>query len=205
MVELVDTLVLGTSAYGVGVRLPLAAHSFSRLIKMSQISKNIGLLVLLRRNMFSLSKSRLVIMGFILVGAILLLGGVYWMVEKPYPEFTYLNALEAIAIFTISGFDTDPPQHILGWAAAIFALMFGIVLVGAFTAEIAAIFVESRLKNHSAVKNINFSNHIIICGYLSDPSHLISQFFHTDNRNTKDKLVFLFTDSPSPQMEFFFK
>ena len=26
MVELVDTLVLGTSAYGVGVRLPLAAH-----------------------------------------------------------------------------------------------------------------------------------------------------------------------------------
>ena len=26
MVELVDTLVLGTSAYGVGVRLPLAAQ-----------------------------------------------------------------------------------------------------------------------------------------------------------------------------------
>ena len=28
MVELVDTLVLGTSAYGVGVRLPLAAHIY---------------------------------------------------------------------------------------------------------------------------------------------------------------------------------
>ena len=31
MVELVDTLVLGTSAFGVGVRLPLAAHTTGKI------------------------------------------------------------------------------------------------------------------------------------------------------------------------------
>ena len=172
---------------------------------MKKVTKNITFMTNIRRNVFHFSKSRLAIMGFVLVGAILFLGGVYWLVEKPYDGFTYLDALEAIAIFTISGFDTDPPQHFLGWAAAIFSLMFGIVLVGSFTAEIASIFVESRLKNHSAVKNVNFYNHIIVCGYLSDPHDLVSQFFDEGRAKTKDKLVFLFPYAPSPQMENFLK
>ena len=72
---------------------------------MKKVGKSASLITTLRRSMFQFSKSRLAIMGFILVGAILFLGGVYWMVEKPYADFTYLDALEAIAIFTISGFD----------------------------------------------------------------------------------------------------
>ena len=156
-----------------------------------------------RRNVENISKSRLVMMGIVLFISILFLGGLYWIVERPYQDgdFSYLDSLKAIAIFTISGFDTDPPNTFLGWAAAVFSLMFGIVLVGAFTAEIAAIFVESRLKNHSAVKYINFTEHILICGHLTDPKHFITQFFHTDRENKDTKLVFLFSEEPSAQME----
>ena len=154
-------------------------------------------------NLGAVTKSRLFKMAGILIFAILFLAYVYWIVEKAYqePGFSYLDALRAIAIFTISGFDTDPPNTLLGWCSAVFSLMFGIVLVGSFTAEIASIFVESRLKEHSAVKSISYTDHIIVCGHLSDPYNFVSQFYHPDRNNTTLKLVFLFTYSPSAQME----
>ena len=161
-----------------------------------------NVLTAVRRNMVNLSKSRLIMMGAILIVSILLLGGLYWIVEDYGNKgLTYVDSLKAIGIFTISGFDTDPPDTFLGWVAAVFSLMFGIVLVGAFTAEIAAIFVESRLKAHSAVKYVNFSKHIIVCGHLSDPEHFADQFFHPDREDVNTKLVFLFSEEPSVQME----
>tara|TARA_B100000959_G_scaffold274010_1_gene325313 strand:+ start:143 stop:2191 length:2049 start_codon:yes stop_codon:yes gene_type:complete len=155
------------------------------------------------QNFGAVTKSRLFKMAGILIFAILFLAYIYWLVEKSYqePGFSYLDALRAIAIFTISGFDTDPPNTLLGWGSAVFSLLFGIVLVGSFTAEIASIFVESRLKDHSAVKSISYTDHIIVCGHLADPYNFVSQFYHPDRNNTTVKLVFLFSYSPSAQME----
>src|SRR6056297_3957995 len=120
--------------------------------------------------------SRIFKLAISLFVAIAIFAFIFWQVEKTYrdadtretikkmkeegvksiPEFesfSYIDAIENIAIFTISGFDTDPPKTAIGWVAAILSLIFGIVLVGAFTAEISSIFVESRLKDNSAVKN----------------------------------------------------
>ena len=127
----------------------------------------------------------------------------FWFVEKPYHSepFTYLDAIESILIFTLSGFDVDPPNTILGWSFAIGSLLLGIFFVGAFTAEIASIFVESRMKRHSAVKNVLFRKHILVCGNLSDTEYFFEQLFHPDHGESNLCVVFLMPTPPSPLVE----
>ncbi|MCK5266755.1 MAG: hypothetical protein KAR07_01185 [Spirochaetes bacterium] len=142
--------------------------------------------------------SRIFKLAITLILAIFLFALLFWVVEKPYhpQEFTYFKAIESVAIFTISGFDTAPPKTPLGWTSAIISLILGIVLVGAFTAEIASIFVESRMKTHAAVKKVDFRNHVIVCGNLVDIENFFYQFFHPDHESLTTKVVFLMPDEP---------
>ena len=106
-------------------------------------------------------RTRLFKIAMILIAAIGIFSFIFWQIEKPFNEgMSYSDAIQSILIFTISGFDADPPNTIIGWVSAVISLILGIVLVGSFTAEIASIFVESRLKEHSAVKDVDFKNHI---------------------------------------------
>lgn len=153
--------------------------------------------------MKSISKSRLFKIGSSLFIAITGFSLLFWIVEHSYHEdgFSYLSAIEAILIFTLSGFDSDPPHTLLGWVFAVTSLLFGIMFVGAFTAEIASIFVESRMKRFSDVKRVVFSEHIIVCGHLSDAEYFFEQLFHPDHGETNLKVVFLMPDPPSPLIE----
>jgi len=159
--------------------------------------------VVARANM--LAHTRLFRIVFYLIVAICLFSGLFWLVEKPYrsPEeaFTLVDAMKAILVFTLSGFDADPPHTVWGWAFAILSLMFGVMFVGIFTAEIASIFVESRIKSHSAVKHVIFKNHVLVCGDLSDADYFFEQLFHPDHGAHDLQLVFLMQKEPSPVIE----
>ena len=148
-------------------------------------------------------RTRLFKIASLLITAIAFFSFIFWQVEKPHhPDgLSYLDSIQTIAIFTISGFDADPPNTLIGWISAIISLILGIVLVGAFTAEIASIFVESRMKEHSAVKSVDFSNHLLFCGTLSDVDNFFNQIFHPDHGNTGINIVFLMPEKPTPQIE----
>ena len=160
--------------------------------------------ILISRAMIKSSiRTRLFKIASLLITAIAFFSFIFWQVEKPHhPDgLSYLDSIQTIAIFTISGFDADPPNTLVGWISAIISLILGIVLVGAFTAEIASIFVESRMKEHSAVKSVDFSNHLLFCGTLSDVDNFFNQIFHPDHGNTGLNIVFLIPEKPTPQIE----
>ena len=148
-------------------------------------------------------KTRLFKIASLLIAAISVFAFIFWQVEKQFhPDgLTYLDSIQTIAIFTISGFDADPPNTLVGWISAIISLILGIVLVGSFTAEIASIFVESRMKEHSAVKSVDFSNHLLFCGTLSDVDNFLNQIFHPDHGNSGINIVFLMPEKPSLQID----
>ena len=147
--------------------------------------------------------SRLFKIIYYLVVSILGFALLFWVFEKPYhnDSFSYLNAIESILIFTLSGFDVDPPFTIFGWFFAICSLFLGIFFVGAFTAEIASIFVEARLKRHSAVKQVFFQKHILVCGNLSDTAYFFEQLFHPDHGESTLQVVFLMPKEPNSMVE----
>lgn len=155
--------------------------------------------------LYFVKKSRLVKLAVFLIIAIAFFSLSFRIVERPYQEqkelYSYWKDIESIVIFTISGFDTDSPHTPPGWVFALSSLIMGIVLVGAFTAEIASVFVESRLKKHSAVKNVDFKDHILICGTLTDVKNFISQLFHPDHGKANLQVVFLMPREPSGEME----
>lgn len=151
----------------------------------------------------SFTGSRLFRIIYYLVLSILGFALLFWIFEKPYHEegFGYFDAIESILIFTLSGFDVDPPFTIFGWFFAICSLFLGIFFVGAFTAEIASIFVEARLKRHSAVKRVFFHKHILVCGNLSDASYFFDQLFHPDHGQSSLQVVFLMPKEPNALIE----
>ncbi|MFT5319731.1 MAG: hypothetical protein ACI8RA_003013 [Chlamydiales bacterium] len=151
--------------------------------------------------MHSVRHSRLFKIAGFLISAILIFSLLFWLVEKPYragPEgFTFLDAIESIVIYTLSGFDVDPPHSIYGWAFAIISLLLGILFIGAFTAEVASIFVEARIKNHADVKSVIYQNHILVCGHLSDVEYFFEQLFHEDHGHADLAIVFLMPTPPT--------
>lgn len=149
------------------------------------------------------AKSRLFKIAVYLVTAICSFALLFWIAERPYhsEEYSYIDAIESILIFTLSGFDVDSPNTLWGWSFALISLLLGILFVGAFTAEIASIFVESRMKQHSARKSTYFRKHILLCGHLSDAEYFFEQLFHPDHGNVNLKVVLLMSAPPNPIIE----
>lgn len=80
------------------------------------------------------------------------------------PYSTPGQALRGIVILLISGFDVDPPQTAGGFAAALAALVFGLLFVATLTAEIAAVWVEQRLLQRRGEKRVRVKDHVLLCG-----------------------------------------
>lgn len=149
----------------------------------------------------SVRHSRLFKIASSLISAILIFSLLFWLVERPYREgpegFSFFDAIESIVIYTLSGFDVDPPHSVYGWAFAIISLLLGILFVGAFTAEVASIFVEARIKSHADVKSVIYQDHILVCGHLSDVEYFFEQLFHEDHGNSNLAIVFLMPTPPT--------
>lgn len=112
------------------------------------------LLIMLQRE--NLGRLLLIVVLLIVFGSIGLL-----LFE---PNLSLASALWLIfATMTTVGYGDVSAQTLGGRIVSIIVMMFGIGILGLFTATIASIFVERKMKEQRGMRSFKFEDHIIIC------------------------------------------
>ena len=92
------------------------------------------------------------------------------------PNISLLNALWlSIVTLTTVGYGDITPTTLAGRIVGVCIMMFGIGILGMFTASIASIFVEKKLKEERGMKSYDFENHIIICTWNHNAPNIIAE------------------------------
>ena len=126
---------------------------------------------------------------------LILVGGtiLFYKFEVASPNSPYhslSDAIKAILIYFISGFDTDAPATTGGLITSLLMIIFGIALVGLFTANIAAIIVEKKLKEGLGLEALTVKDHIIICGWNYKAEQIVKEL-HNDEAPIKYPVVII--------------
>ena len=71
----------------------------------------------------------------------------------------------ALVTMTTVGYGDRVPMTTGGRIIGIMIMFFGIALVSIFTATVSSIFIARKIKEDRGLENINFKDHLIICGW----------------------------------------
>jgi voltage-gated potassium channel len=124
-----------------------------------------------RENLFRLMG---VIVLLILVGAA---GLTYFEENRPFPDALWW----AIVTLTTVGFGDISPTSPGGRLIGVVLMFFGIGVLGMFTATIAGVFVEKRLRKERGMGSYDLDGHIILCGW-NDRTREILKDLRADSR-----------------------
>jgi voltage-gated potassium channel len=82
-------------------------------------------------------------------------------------------------------FPITPAGRIVG----VFVILFGIGFLGMFTASVASIFIERKLRQDRGLKALkNLKGHILICGWNYSANEIISEI-HLDNKEREIAII----------------
>ncbi|MDP6580829.1 MAG: ion channel [Vicinamibacterales bacterium] len=124
-----------------------------------------------RENLFRLMG---VIVVLILVGAV---GLTYFEENRPFPDALWW----AIVTVTTVGFGDISPTSLGGRLIGVVLMFFGIGVLGMFTATIAGVFVEKRLRKERGMGSYDLEGHIILCEW-NDRTKEILKDLRADSR-----------------------
>lgn len=119
-------------------------------------------------------------------------------------QFTSLTDAIWWAVVTIAtvGYGDKVPVTEGGRLVAAFVMFSGIVLMSIFTATVSSILVARKIKEGLGLKEVNWKNHILICGWNLNTE----QVLHTFNRYTEKgkQQIVLVNEMPANKMESLF-
>ena len=78
-------------------------------------------------------------------------------------------------------------------------MVFGIGILGMFTATIASAFVDTKLKEGKGVNSVKVKDHFIICGWSYKAKEIISEL--RADKKVKDKPIVIIADIPEKPLE----
>ncbi len=123
---------------------------------------------------------------FIIV--LVLLGGVGMMLTE---DRSFIDSLWwAIVTLTTVGFGDIAPASLGGRIIGVVLMVFGIGVLGMFTATVAGMFVEQRLKKERGMGAFDLSDHIILCEW-NDYAEQILRDLRSDPRCGNRPIVLL--------------
>ncbi len=99
----------------------------------------------------------------------------------PYFEsdITLSNAFWwSIVTLTTVGYGDITPASLGGRVIGIVIMIFGIGILGMFTASIASVFIEKKQKEERGMNSYNFENHIIICEWNHRAKDVLHELRH---------------------------
>jgi voltage-gated potassium channel len=114
-----------------------------------------------------------------------------------------------IVTVTTVGYGDKFPVTPYGKMIGVLVMFVGIGFLGMFTATIASIFVERRIKEGRGLKIRNFRDHIIICGWSKKAKEVILELLgekkpivilaNLDEKPIEDKLVYFVKGNPTKE------
>jgi voltage-gated potassium channel len=107
------------------------------------------------------------------------------------PNISIVNAFWlSIVTLTTVGYGDITPTTLGGRIVGMVIMLFGIGVLGMFTASIASIFVAKRLKEDRGMQTRSFDDHIIICTWNSSAKEIIQEL-RSDSRFGETPIVLL--------------
>ena len=131
-----------------------------------------------RENLFRLMG---VIVVLVLVGAV---GLTSFEENRPFPDALWW----AIVTVTTVGFGDISPVSLGGRLVGAVLMVFGIGVLGMFTATIAGVFIEKRLRKERGMGSYDLEGHIILCEW-NDRTKEILKDLRADRRAAKAPIV----------------
>ena len=124
-----------------------------------------------------------VIVALVLVGAA---GLTYFEEDRPFPDALWW----AIVTLTTVGFGDISPTSLGGRLIGVVLMFFGIGVLGMFTATIAGVFVEKRLRKERGMGSYDLEGHIILCEW-NDRTKEVLKDLRADRRAASAPIVLL--------------
>ncbi len=122
--------------------------------------------------------------------------GLHYFEKTP----TLLDALWwSFVTITTVGYGDVTPTTLGGRVTGVVVMVFGIGLLGMFTATVASIFVEAKLKEGKGMKEVKVTEHFLICGWSYKVEEIIQELWA--DRKMKDRPIVLIADLPENPIE----
>ncbi len=100
---------------------------------------------------------------------------------------------------TTVGYGDITPSTIGGRIIGVVVMVFGIGILGMFTATIASAFVETRLKEGKGMNDIKTKDHFIICGWSYKAKEIIAEL--RADKKVKNRPIVIVADVPEKPLE----
>ena len=94
----------------------------------------------------------------------------------------------AIVTVTTVGFGDIAPASLGGRTIGVVLMFFGIGVLGMFTATIAGVFVENRMRKERGMGSVDLEGHIILCGWNNRTAEILKDL-RADRRGAEAPIV----------------
>ncbi len=135
---------------------------------------------------------------FILTIAILFIGGLGLHYFEKTPRIVDAFWWSFVTITTV-GYGDITPSTIGGRIIGVVVMVFGIGILGMFTATIASAFIDTKLKEGKGVMDVKVKDHFLICGWSYKAKEIIAEL--RADKKVKNKPIVIVADIPEKPLE----
>jgi voltage-gated potassium channel len=123
--------------------------------------------------LFHIRKNKIVRLFFLTI-TILFLGALWFYFFEKTPHIVDAFWWSFVTITTV-GYGDITPSTVGGKIIGVVVMVFGIGLLGMFTATIASAFIDTKLKEGKGVMDVKVKDHFIICGWSYKAKEIIAE------------------------------
>jgi K+ transport systems, NAD-binding component len=147
--------------------------------------------------LFKVGRSRIVRL-FCLTIITLFIGGIGLHFFENTPRIVDAFWWSFVTITTV-GYGDITPSTVGGRIIGVVVMVFGIGILGMFTATIASAFVDTKLKEGKGVMGVKVKDHFLICGWSYKAKKIIAEL--RADKKVKNKPIVIVADIPEKPLE----
>ncbi len=146
---------------------------------------------------YKITRSKIVRL-FCLTIMTLIIGGIGLHYFEKTPRIIDAFWWSFVTITTV-GYGDIAPSSIGGRIIGVVVMVFGIGILGMFTATIASAFVDTKLKEGKGVNAVKVNDHFIICGWSYKAKEIIAEL--RADKKVKNRPIVIVADIPEKPMD----